>query len=266
MVMGDVNEEDLLSDWFKPVLDPYERKARLRPCLLCGLPLVASVVLLMPQLGPIWGSIGGVLLYSGASVWLIQIGRDLGKGLEERLFQSWGGMPSAAMLRHADGRLDKLTKERYRAFLTKSVPGLALASAEDERKNPASAFAGYESANRWLLEQTRDRARFELLFTENVNYGFRRNLLGLKRIGLGADAVALLLVVGVAFGSWTGQFTSTIKTLAPEWWASLLIAAMHTLALVVLVRTKWVRAAAETYARQLLATCDLLESGRHIST
>ena len=254
-----------MSDWFRPVLDPYDRKARLRPCLLCGLPLVASVVLLIPQLGSIWGSIGGVLVYSGASIWLIQIGRDLGKGLEERLFQSWGGTPSAAMLRHADGRLDKLTKERYRAFLTKSVPGLTLASAEDERENPESSYAGYKSANRWLLEQTRDRARFELLFAENVNYGFRRNLLGLKPIGLGADAIALLLVVGVALGSWTGQFTSTIETLAPEWWASLSITAVHTLALVVLIRAKWVRAAAETYARQLLAACDLLESARNIS-
>lgn len=263
--MGDVDEEDSLSDWFKPVLDPYDRKARLRPCLLCGLPLVASIVLLIPQLGPIWGAIGGVLVYSGASMWLIQIGRDLGKPLEEQLYRSWGGKPSMAMLRYTDGRLDKLTKERYRAFLTKSVPGLRLASAEDEQQDPATADAGYESANRWLLEQTRDRARFELLFTENANYGFRRNLLGLKPIGFGADAIALLLVVGVALASWTGQFSSTIVTLAPEWWVSLSITAVHTLALVVIIRTEWVRAAAETYARQLLATCDLLDSARNIS-
>ena len=252
-----------MSDWFKPILDPYDRKARLRPGLLCGLPLVASIVLLIPQLGPIWGLIGGVVVYSGGSMLLIQIVRDLGKGLEERLFQSWGGRPSAAMLRHADGRLGKPTKERYRTFLTKAVPGLTLASEEDERENPESAYAGYESANRWLLEQTMDRARFELLFTENVNYGFRRNLLGLKPIALGADAIALLLLIGMAGGSWTGQFASTIETVAPEWWASLSITAVHTLALVVLIRPKWVRATAETYARQLLAACDSLEGARN---
>ena len=86
---------------------------------------------------------------------LIQIGRDLGKGLEKRLFQSWGGRPSAAMLRHADDRLEKPTKERYRRFLSEAVPGLTLASAVDERENPERAHAGDESANRWLLEQTR---------------------------------------------------------------------------------------------------------------
>ena len=85
-----------MSDLLKPVLDRYERKARLRPALLCGLPLVASVVLLIPKLGAIWGSIGAVVVYCGGSMLLIQIGRDLGKALEERLYQSWGGKPSAA--------------------------------------------------------------------------------------------------------------------------------------------------------------------------
>ena len=252
-----------MSDWLKPLLDPYDRKARLSPALLCGLPLVTSIVLLIPQLGPIWGSIGVVVVYSGGSMLLIQIGRGLGKGLEGQLFQAWGGRPSAAMLRHADGRLEKPTKERYRRFLGEAVPGLTLASEQDERKNPDRAYGKYESANRWLLAQTRDHARFALLFTENINYGFRRNLLGLKPIALGLDAIALLLVLGVATGSWTGQFASTIEAVALEWWASLLITAGHTLVFVVLIRARWVRAAAETYARQLLAACDLLESARN---
>ncbi len=58
------------------------------------------------------------------------------------------------MLRHADGRLEKPTKERYRRFLSEAVPGLPLVPTEDERENPEKALAGYESANRWLLEQT----------------------------------------------------------------------------------------------------------------
>ena len=38
-------------EWLKPVLDPYDRKARLKPGLFCGVPLAASVVLLIPELG-----------------------------------------------------------------------------------------------------------------------------------------------------------------------------------------------------------------------
>ena len=94
-------------EWLKPALDPYERKARLKPGLFCGLPLAASVVLLIPQLGAIWGSIGALVVYCGGSLWLIQSVRDRGKALEPLLYRSWGGKPSVAMLRHHDDRLDQ---------------------------------------------------------------------------------------------------------------------------------------------------------------
>ena len=252
-----------MSDLLKPVLERYDRKARLRPALLCGLPLTASVVLLVPEFGVIWGSIGVVVVYCGGSILLIQISRDLGKALEERLYQSWGGKPSTAMLRHTDCRLPKPTKDRYRTFLSSTVPGLALASPQEEEGNPEQADAGYDSANRWLLEQTRDHARFDLLFTENMNYGFRRNLLALKPIALGMDAIALILVIGMAFTSWTGHFASTIPTLSEEWWASVVITAGHTLLFVAYIRTDWVRKAAETYAKQLLAACDSLDGAMY---
>ena len=249
-----------MSDWLKPLLDQYDRKARLRPALLCGLPLVAAVALLIPKLGTIWGVIGGVVVYCGGSILLIQISRDLGKALEKRLYQLWRGKPSSAMLRHTDSRLPTQTKDRYRSFLSSAIPALTLASPQEEAANPEQADAGYDSANCWLLERTRDRARFDLLFTENMNYGFRRNLLALKPIALAMNAIALLLVIGVAVASWTGQFVSTVSTLSPEWWVSVVITAGHTLLFVAYIRADWVRMAAETYAQQLLAACDSLES------
>ena len=248
-------------EWLKPVLDPYERKARLKPGLFCGAPLAASVVLLIPELGAIWGSIGAVVVYCGGSLWLIQTVRDRGKALEAGLYRSWGGKPSVAMLRHRDDRLDSTTKARYRRFLCGAVPGLVLASSDDERKDPEQADARLESANRWLLAQTTDHARFALLFTENMNYGYRRNLLGMRPVALGLDVAALVLVTWVGVTCWTGQVAGTIQSLAPEWWASLAIAVVHTLVFVGYVRADWVRASAETYAGQLLAACDSLEGG-----
>ena len=248
-----------MSDWLKPALDRYDRKARLRPALFCALPLVSLVVLLIPELGAIWGSIGVVVVYCGGSTLLIQIGRDLGAALEGRLYQSWGGKPSAAMLRHTDDRLSKPTKDRYRTFLSTAVPGLALPSPQEEAANPEQADTRYDSANRWLLEHTRDHARFDLLFTENMNYGFRRNLFGLKPIALGINATALILLIGMAAGAWTGQFSSTIHALSSEWWVSMLITVLHTALFVAYIRGDWVRMAADTYAQQLLAACDSLE-------
>ncbi len=246
-------------EWLKPVLDPYDRKARLGPAFLCSLPLVVSVILLIPELGVIWGSIGVVVIYCGGSAILVQIVRDLGKALEKRLYKAWGGKPSAAMLRHADSRLPKPTKERYRSFLCRAVPDLALASPQEEAANPEQADAGYDSVNRWLLEHTRGRPQFDLLFIENMNYGFRRNLLGLKPIVFCINALALILVIGMAVASWTGEISSTVQDFSLEWWVSVAITVGHTFIFVKYIRADWVLKAAETYAQQLLAACDALE-------
>lgn len=248
-------------DWLKPVLDAYDRGARLKPALLSGLPLVASIMLLIPEFGVVWGSIAGLVIYSGGSMLLIQIGRDRGRALEGRLYEAWGGKPSVAMLRHSDGRLDGQIKERYRRYLNDAVPNLALPSPEEEHENPQRADEAYESANAWLLEQTRDRDRFDLLFRENINYGFRRNLASLKRVALAMDALSCALVVGFAVASWTGEFATTGRNLTPEWWVSLTVTTGHLWFFLVHVRGAWVLLAAENYATRLLAACDVLDGG-----
>lgn len=251
-------------DWLKPVLDTYDRGARLKPALLAGLPLAASIVLLIPEFGVVWGSIAGLVIYSGGSMLMIQIGRDQGRTLEARLYESWGGKPSVAMLRHSDNRLDRLTKERYRRFLHAAVPDLTLPSVEEEMKNPKLADKALESANAWLLEQTRDHDRFALLFKENTNYGFRRNLAGLKMVALVMDAMAGALVLWSAVPSWTGEFVTTGLSLSLEWWASLVLMTVHSWYFVVHVRGKWVLFAAENYAQRLLAACDVLSGANDV--
>ena len=250
-----------MPEWLKPVLDPYERKARLNPGLFCAVPLAASIVLLIPEFGVIWGSIGAVVVYWGGSLWLIQAVRDRGKALEARLYRSWGGKPSVAMLRQRDDRLDITTKARYRQFLCGAVPGLVLASPEDELNDPEQAEAKLESANQWLLAQTTDHVRFALLFAENVNYGYRRNLLGMKPIALGLDAIALALLIGMGVACWAGYVASTIPSFKPEWWASLTIVVAHALVFLGYIGADWVRVSAERYAGQLLRACDSLEGG-----
>ena len=246
-------------DWLTPTLDDYDRAARFKPAMFSGLPLVASTVLLIPELGVIWGAIGGLVVYSGGTMLLMQICRDLGKKLEVRLYQRWGGKPSVALLRHSDDRLGTPTKERYRLFLSEAVPGLSLPSPEEERNNPEQADEAYESANDWLLEKTRDDDRFALLFKENMNYGFRRNLVGLKPLALVMDGMALALVIRHAGASWTGHFATTVEALGAAWWASAAITIGHLLVFVVRMRGPWVQVVAEAYARRLLGACNVLD-------
>ena len=135
-----------MSDIFNSLFNLYDRKARLKPALLCGLPLIVSMVLLIPELGAVWAAIGGIVLYGGGAMFLVQVGRDRGKALEPDLFRSWGGKPSVAILRHTDPRLVAATKNRYRTFLERAVPDLTLASLELEQRHPQEADGGYRTA------------------------------------------------------------------------------------------------------------------------
>lgn len=250
-----------MSGWLTLFPDAYDRNARLKPAWLSGLPLVASIALLMPELGVIWGSIAGLAVYGGGSMLLIQICRDRGRTLQSRLYKAWGGKPSVTMLRYSDDRLDRLTKARYREYLKASVPDLALPSHEEEIDDPEKADEAYESANEWLLQQTADHARFELLFRENTNYGFKRNLAGLKPYALAMDAAAIGIILAFSTPWSIWPFSDGIRDLPAEWWFSLAITTVHSLVFTTVVRPDWVRLAAETYARRLLAACDVLDKG-----
>ena len=251
-----------MMDMFNSLFDPYDRKARLAPALLCALPLFVSLLLLVPEVGAIWAAVGGLVLYCGGAKFLTQVGRDRGKVLEPTLYASWGGKPSVAMLRHSDTRLNAPTKNRYRAFLQVAVPTLALASLEEERTNPEAAEDGYESANSWLLAQTMDRERFRLQFAENINYGFRRNVWALRAWAFCLEAIAIVVVGLVAQEFWTGEFSTTFRAIGVELWVSLVFILVHTFFFALKIRAAWVRLAAEAFARQLLAACDVLQSER----
>lgn len=244
------------------VFNPYDRKARLRPVLLTALPILVSVVLLIPEFGLIWASVGGLILYGGGMTFLTQVGRDRGKRLEPALFQSWGGKPSVAMLRHSDVRLDVTTRKRYRSFLMSVVPGLRLASEEEERRCPEWAEDGYESATAWLLAQTKDRERFELLFRENMNYGFRRNIWALRPWAFTIAGSTIALIAALNFNLWTGELITTVQSVGIEIWVSVVLTVVHVLFFLLKVRKEWVQITAEAYAQQLLAACDTLEGER----
>jgi hypothetical protein len=57
------------------------------------------------------------------------------------------------------------------------------------------------NAVRRLISATRDRSKYPLVFAENVSYGFARNLLGIRTIGIGVSLAALLAGVGLVAAS-----------------------------------------------------------------
>jgi hypothetical protein len=235
-------------------LDPYARQARLYPALIVICPFALLVMVWFPALWTTLGAVASVASSFGLVILLAQVARDRGKRLEPALYDSWGGKPSVAFLRHGDARIDEYTKARYREFLKVALPKLTLPSPEDEERNPAASDHAYQSVTNWLLTQTRDTKRFSILFRENVSFGFRRNLWGLKPIGV---TVTFLTAAGstaaILYRYWTGFGTpaAEVAVVTAVVWLLLIV-------WIVVITPAWVRIPADAYGSQLLAACDTL--------
>jgi hypothetical protein len=174
------------------IRDPYEREARMYPALLVVLPIL---VLLLGHYGADSRLLKGLLLLvcsCGVIYALANVARGLGKRCEERLVEKWGGMPTTIALRHRDNFFDSVTKRRYHDAIARGT-GIALPSPDAEAKDPRAADDSYVAATRRVRELTRgDNKAFALLRKENAAYGFHRNMLGVRWIGIAAALIALI--------------------------------------------------------------------------
>lgn len=231
--------------------DQYVRRARIRPVLLCLLPLILVAVSAAPSDARVWTTILGVIGYCGVSTLMAQVGRDFGKRREKELFRKWGGSPTLRRLRHRDSK-NGVTLSRCHESLKRLVPGIKMPTAQEETADPAAADEAYESAIAFLRNATRERARFPLVFEENVNFGFCRNLWGLKPVGL------TVAVLGVVFGG-TLPFIRPYSTDPTGFMCSLATCAI-SLGLFLLwcfvFTPRWVKVPAEAYADRLLEACE----------
>jgi hypothetical protein len=245
------------------VTDPYDRQARLYPALLCLLPLLALVaVLYAPNVSALTGA-ATIAVSCGGLFLMTNICREMGKRLEERLFLEWGGKPTTQLLRHRDAIIDSVTKRRYHAFLGAKI-GAAFPDVEQEKSDPGKADEAYQSGARWLLDHTRpeDGKKFDLLFRDNVTYGFRRNALGVKPLGIVVAAGCLIWVLAkenVLFGP-AGKIVDwpAVGQLPAPAVASLAVSGVMLLVWIFFFTKTSLRTCAFSFAQTLLRTCDTL--------
>jgi len=182
-----------LFDLFK---DPYERNARLVPGLLVVLPLLVPLVSVYGPRHPVLTAVAGLVSACGATYMLANIARGRGKKLEEILAKEWGGMPTTITLRHRDtSMLDSVSKRRYHDAITSKL-GITMPTAEQESADPTAADDIYIGATKRLREVTRGDKN--LLLKDNISYGFHRNMLGMKPLGVGTCILGLLYGLNIA--------------------------------------------------------------------
>ena len=238
--------------WTESIVpDRYARNARLYPSLLVIAPTVIAIVavakLELSWLKTMWIGLGAV----GGTYWLSQLARDPGKVLETGLWRSWGGMPSVAILRHGDARIDGITKTRYHTRLVELVPNTSSPDPSIEENSPDQADICYAAWSTHLRNRTRDQKRFPLVFDELVSYGYRRNLLGLRPYGLASNILGCL-ICGVFVGASTYKEHGVQDTL----WLALGAEILLLMFWLIRVSPVWVRLTADSYAARLVEAVD----------
>ena len=244
-----------MTAYLDSIFDPYGRKARLYPAFLALIPVFALITfytnwLELKPSSAVWIVVASATLFA-----LADFSRQRGKAVEKTLLSHWDGFPSKTLLRHRDDAIDPQTTARYHRAAERLIDGLKMPTVEEEDRNPKDSDDAYQTVTQYLLPKTRDKAQFGLLCNENVNYGFRRNMLGLKPIAL------LINVVSIAYLVWMNWPVVSAGTM-PEQRSIGLFAGLIGLCVfwTFFVSAERVKSAAIDYANQLLMALDMLDS------
>ncbi|MGO7820480.1 hypothetical protein ACC684_24830 [Rhizobium ruizarguesonis] len=235
-------------------LDYYTLRARLFPALIGVAPALAAFFLLISwrelALSNIAATVGLLVLVFA----LADLARRQGLKMENELFKLTGGKPSIVMFRRNDTTFDEVTKDRYRTFIGGKIPR-KVPTATEEQSDQRSADEFYEACGIWLRTNTRDTKRFPILFGELITYGFRRNLLGLKWIGLALNASVLVIVAAIL---WSQGGLSLASDLDDRQLVVLCVSAIHAAYLLLAVTRDGVVEASRRYARELILSTEML--------
>lgn len=176
-------------------MDSYDLQARHAPVAFALLPLLLVAIVLIPGLGQAKlaaTSVGGILVATVPFV-AIRLARSAGHARQNALFQSWGGIPTTAMLRYRDTRLNPYTKIQYHERLARLGASFPVPSEEDERRDAADADLKIGAAMDEIRRRAKERG-VKAVHRENINYGAARNIYGLRPFGLAVCAIAIVVL------------------------------------------------------------------------
>jgi hypothetical protein len=232
----------------KNPLDAYTLRARLVPAIISGAPAFAFAAIFVS-----FGKIGWPHLIAGTALTVLfavfaDVARRRGRAIEPSIVEKMGGLPTTVTLRHRDATYDPATKAGFHKFIAAKLDQPAPSPAE-EVADPQAADAYYARGVTWLRENTRNTNKFDVLFNENVSYGFRRNLLGLKLPGFLLNALIVLVCLAIFWRRWPVDLSNGFDA---KLLAVIVIAVLHAAYLALFVTEEGVFEAARIYARQLL--------------
>jgi hypothetical protein len=243
-------------------LDAYSLRARLFPAILAAAPALAALALLIS-----WDrvALSNVIATTALLVLvfaLADFARKLGLRVEPKVYAEMGGKPSVTMFRRSDTTIEEPTKERYRQLIAGKIKQ-PVPTAGQEVANQAEADTFYDACGTWLRANTRDPKKFPLLFGENVGYGFRRNLFGLKWPALALNLIVVAICAALLWyrGALDMDNDLTMRTVVV-----LIVVAIHALYFYFAVTKTGVKEAARKYGRELIQSTEVLPGSARVPT
>jgi len=228
-------------------MDKYSLFARIYPMVIFFLPIVVIGVSYSVVNDSYIQSLSSIGITSVLTYFLSQVGRDRGKKKETKLWEKWGGMPSVQILRPSNERIDPHTKARYIAKLKNVCPA---EPTSDQMEYEDSQFHTW---TKFLISKTRDTKKFTLLFKENINYGFRRNLWALKPL-------AIWFIIFCIFSNYVYQSIKEGIIAFSSFPISFYITQLALLTILflwsIIITPDWVKIPAFAYAERLLETIE----------
>ena len=200
----------------------------------------------------------GVLIVISIFALASLVTRRQGKKHEKRLIGVWGELPTTTMLRHSDASINSITKARYHRALLDLDDSVAIPDAEQEAADPANSDKTYSSLIHNLRENTRDAKKFPLVHVENANYGFARNIRGVKAAGLIVGVLVLSVNLIQTFAPLPEIIRQSISAIAgpAAWQIAAWVAVAQISGFAFLVNDSLVKLSGENYARALLASLE----------
>jgi hypothetical protein len=231
------------------IFDQYSVRARLQPALLTLLP---GAIAIFAWTGPgikwesaLWTLIGT----AGGTYFLAILARNFGKQIEPELWRSWGGAPTTQLLRHS-GPANSVMRERWHNYLS-GLLGKTFPTPQEEIVDPIRADEIYNAAVKLQIGKTRDTKKYYLLFKENMQYGFCRNLFAMRSTGIifSMLGIALCCCAGVWYVH-TGR-----SNIAP--WVCAGVDALLLFWWIFTINANWVKIPAFAYAERLFESVEM---------
>lgn len=222
--------------------DAYNIRARLFVGIIYLSPIILSLYLLNSDVRNISTTAIIVIIALAISNYIIIFARFMGKKVRASI------KAAEYFLYPNDKSIDQVTKQRYYRILANKDASFNILLEPDKYQTQEFRDA-CKSAIQWLKFNTRDN---KLIMEENINYGFCRNLYGMKRIGIITTIVLFATSCIIALS----LYKCNICNIPNSLWLSLCVNIIYILLWTLGVNKHLVEFSSENYSIALLGAID----------